>query len=86
MKRLLLAALILCGCMTSEQREQIKQLDAELEKTRAELRELGTAQKAVDRYRVEIATLTMEVDRLRTEVTQSELSRGKKGKSPVFLR
>ncbi|MBN9414211.1 MAG: hypothetical protein J0I12_02175 [Candidatus Eremiobacteraeota bacterium] len=86
MKRWMVCALLACGCMTPAQQQEAKRLDLEIAKARMELVELATAQKAIDHYQAELKTLTAEVDVLRTEVTQKELARGRKGKPPVFLR
>ena len=86
MKASILLALLCCGCLTPSQQNEARQLDAEITRARGELRELATAQKAIDHYHAELKTLTDEVDTLRTEVTQKELARGRKGKPPIFLR
>lgn len=86
MKGWILFALLGCGCLTPNQQAEAKRLDAEIARARTELKELATAQKAVDHYHAELKTLTAEVDVLRTEVTRKELARGRKGKPPIFLR
>lgn len=86
MKRVLVCALLVCGCMTPDQRDQLKVMDDEIVKIRAELLQIATAQKAIEHERMLVAALSAEVEKLRTEVTQLEMPKGKKGKSPVFLR